>query len=248
MDHLHTPLLAAFALSLLGGVHCAAMCGGFVGALQLHRPAGLAALPFAGAYHLGRVAAYTGAGVLIGAIGGGLFAADVMPLQLALLILAGLILAGVGLSLLGSGNALRPLETLGRHAWSLLKPLAGRVLPPRSLGGAVLAGFVWGWIPCGMVYAALPLALISGSAPQGGLVMFAFGLGTLPNMFALDLGARALQAGASRPAWRRARTVLRPLAGCALLLFAASDLAHAAQLAGAHSPALALVESICHSR
>lgn len=243
-----TPVVAALLLSLLGGVHCAAMCGGFVGALQLHRPARLAALPYAGAYHLGRVSAYTAAGLLIGAVGGGLFATDVLPLQVALLIVGSVILAGVGIALLGSVNALRPLDALGKHAWHLIQPLAARVLPPRSLPGAALAGFVWGWIPCGMVYAALPLALISGSALQGAGVMFAFGLGTLPNMLALDLGAHALRAGTGRQRWAGVRAGLRPLAGCALLLFAASDLAHAAHLAGAQSPALALVESICHAR
>jgi sulfite exporter TauE/SafE len=191
------------------------------------------------------VAAYSCAGLLIGGIGGVLFAADVLPLQIALLVLAGLILGGIGLSLLGWGAWLRPLETLGGKVWRVLKPVAGRVLPPRSLPAAVLAGFVWGWIPCGMVYAALPLALVTGSAARGGLVMLAFGLGTLPNMLALDLGASALTS--SRP-WRAARNWLRPAAGCVILLFAASDLAHAAHLAGTQSPTLALIESICHSR
>jgi len=244
MSALQAQLAAAFALSLLGGVHCAGMCGGFVGALQLHRPRDVPPLGFAAAYSLGRIAAYCSAGLVIGAIGATLFAADVLPLQLALLVLASLVLGGIGLSLLGSGAGLRPLERLGVRAWGLLKPLAGRLLPPRSLAGAVLAGYVWGWIPCGMVYAALPLALITGSAARGGLVMLAFGAGTLPNMLALDLGARAL---ASRPAWNAARRLLRPAAGIAMLLFAASDLAHAAHLAGSQSTTLALVESICHS-
>jgi sulfite exporter TauE/SafE len=244
MDGWHASLSAAFALALLGGVHCAGMCGGFVGALQLHRPARIGAPAFAAAYHLGRVAAYTAAGSLIGAIGGALFTADVLPAQIVLLALASLCLALVGLSLLGSGAALRPLESLGRHAWQLLRPVAGAVIPPRSLPAAALAGFVWGWIPCGMVYAALPLALVTGSAARGALVMLAFGAGTLPNLLAIELGAAA---ALSRTAWRHARRWLRPVAGCAILLFAASDLAHAVHLAGRQSPALAMIESICHA-
>jgi hypothetical protein len=244
MSGIQAQLAAAFALSLLGGVHCAGMCGGFVSALQIHRPKALRALPFAGAYHLGRITSYTGAGLLVGAIGGSLFAANVLPLQIALLVLASVFLGGVGLSLLGSGAWLRPLERLGGRVWQTLQPLAGRVLPPRSLPAAVLAGLVWGWIPCGMVYAALPLALVTGSAARGALVMLAFGLGTLPNMLALDLGAAALTSGG---VWRTARRWLRPAAGCAILLFAASDLAHAAHMAGTQSPTLAMLESICHS-
>jgi sulfite exporter TauE/SafE len=244
MTGLQGQLAAAFALSLLGGAHCAGMCGGFVGALQVHRPRQIRALPYAGAYHLGRMAAYCAAGSVIGALGGALFAADVLPLQIALLVLASLFLAGVGASLLGWGAWQRQLEGLGARLWPVLRPLAGRVLPPRSLRAAVLAGFIWGWIPCGMVYAALPLALITASAAGGTLVMLAFGLGTLPNLLALDLGAAAL---AARPGWGTTRSWLRPAAGCAILLFAASDLAHAVHLAGTQTPTLALLESICHS-
>jgi sulfite exporter TauE/SafE len=244
MTVLQAQMAAALALSLLGGLHCASMCGGFVSALHLHRPREIGALPFAAAYHLGRVLAYTSAGLLAGALGGALFAADVLPVQIALLVLASVFLGGIGISLLGSGAWMRPLEHVGAQAWRRMQPLAGRVLPPRSLPAAVLAGFVWGWIPCGMVYAALPLALVAGGAGHGALVMLAFGVGTLPNLFALDLGAAALL---SRPAWRTARHWLRPAAGCVILLFAASDLAHAAHLAGSHVAGLELIESICHS-
>lgn len=237
-------LAAAFALSLLGGVHCAGMCGGFVGALHLRRPRTLAALPYAAAYHLGRVTAYTSAGALAGALGGTLFQARVLPLQIGLLVLAAAALGGVGLALLGSASGLKFLERLGTRGWRLLQPLAGRVLPPRSLPAAVLAGFLWGWIPCGMVYAALPLALLAGGALAGSAVLLAFGLGTLPNLLALELGWRGL---GSSGAWPAARRWLRPAAGCAILLFAAGDLAHAARLAGGHGAALDLLSAICHS-
>jgi hypothetical protein len=245
LAELQPQLAAALALSLLGGVHCAGMCGGFVGALQMHRPKHLAALPYAAAYHLGRIGAYGAAGAVIGGIGATLFGADVLPAQITLLVLASIFLGLVGASLIGSEAALRPLERLGGRLWGLLQPLARRVLPPRSLPGAVLAGFVWGWIPCGMVYAALPLALISGSVAAGASVMLVFGLGTLPNLGVLDLGAGLL---AKSSAWRSARSRLRPIAGCVLLLFAASDLAHAARLTGHHNSAILALASICHAR
>jgi len=243
MSGLLAPLTAAFALSLLGGVHCAGMCGGFIGALQLHRPLGVPPLAFAGAYHLGRVVAYCAAGVAVGSLGGPLFAAHVLPLQIVLLVLGSTALVLVGVSLLWPGFVMRPLEVLGARAWRLLQPLAGRLLPPRSLPGAVLAGFVWGWIPCGMVYAALPLALLAGSAAQGAVVMLAFGLGTLPNLLLLDLGLSRIGASAR---WRAVRGWLRPAVGCVIVLFAVSDLAHAAHLAGARNPAIGLMESLCH--
>jgi hypothetical protein len=45
-------------------------------------------------------------------------------------------------------------------------------------------GLVWGLMPCALIYSVLPLALLAGGAWQGGLVMLAFGLGTIPNLLA----------------------------------------------------------------
>jgi hypothetical protein len=54
-----------------------------------------------------------------------------------------------------------------------------------------------------MVYSVLALALMSGSAGKGALVMLAFGLGTLPNLLAAGLAA-----GRIAPALRRPRVRL----------------------------------------
>jgi hypothetical protein len=51
---------------------------------------------------------------------------------------------------------------------------------------------IWGWLPCGLVYSVLTWSLASESAMQGALVMFSFGLGTLPTLIAASLGASFL--------------------------------------------------------
>jgi sulfite exporter TauE/SafE len=98
-----------------------------------------------------------------------------------------------------------------------------------------------------MVYAALPLALVAGGPLPGALVMLAFGLGTLPNMLAVDVAVhgigRAGRVGASRLAW------IRPLAGAVIVVFGISGLAHAARIAGvagSEHPAIAMFARICH--
>jgi len=48
---------------------------------------------------------------------------------------------------------------------------------------------LWGWIPCGLTYSILLWSIAAGSAVQGGLLMLAFGLGTLPAMLPMTLGA-----------------------------------------------------------
>lgn len=249
LDALTTHIGAAFALALLGGVHCAGMCGGFVGALQLHRAPQLPAATLSFGYHAGRLTSYTLAGLLAGAIGGAAFAADVLPLQVLLLLAGSAMLLVIGASMLGKKSWLVRLEPLGARLWQALAPLARKVYPPRTRRQAYAAGLLWGWIPCGMVYAALPLALITGDALGGAAVMAAFGLGTLPTMLALDVavvragGAGRIGAGS---ALAGARVWLKPVAGALIVVFGVSGLAHAARIAGAQHPAIAAVASICH--
>jgi sulfite exporter TauE/SafE len=234
-------LTAAFLLALLGGLHCAGMCGGFVGMMYLPGQRA-AALRVTAALHAGRVLGYTLAGALAGGLGGALYAAGVRPLQVGLLVLGSLMLLAVGASLLGRGRWLRSLEPAGVWLWSFLGPLARRVLPPRTARQALLAGMAWGWIPCGMVYAALPLALVAGGTWQGAIVMLAFGLGTLPNVALIDAAARGMHGLAQRH-WLR---WVRPLAGAVVVVFGISGLAHAARIGGADHPAIVQLASLCH--
>ena len=238
--------LAAFMLSLLGGLHCAGMCGGFIGALQMNRPASVSASRIAAGYHLGRLTSYCAAGALVGLIGGSLYAADVLPLQVVLLVIGSLMLLAIGAAMFGRQRWLKRIEPLGAWLWRGIGPLARRVYPPRSAAQSFAAGLAWGWIPCGMVYAALPLALLAGGPAQGALVMLAFGLGTLPNLVVVDVVT--VHAGAVGPggALARIRPLLRPVAGAVIIVFAASGLAHAARVAGAQHPGIAALASICH--
>lgn len=250
LDLLTTQSFAAFMLALLGGLHCVGMCGGFVGAMQIQRPKTVSPVRLAAGYHCGRIASYTAAGALAGTIGGTLYAADVLPLQIALLMFGSTMLLLIGASLLGRASWLKRLEPAGVRLWQAIAPMARRVYPPSSGRQAVLAGLLWGWIPCGMVYAALPLALVSGGTAQGALIMLAFGLGTLPNMLALDaaivrFGAHGIRAGGAGVI-AQARSWARPLAGAAIVTFGLSGLAHAARVVGADHPAIAAVASLCH--
>ena len=71
--------------------------------------------------------------------------------------------------------------------WRRIEPHSRRFLPADSAPRAFGLGMVWGWLPCGMVYAALIAALATADLWHGALLMLAFGLGTLPNL--LTIGA-----------------------------------------------------------
>ncbi|GAB4435641.1 MAG: sulfite exporter TauE/SafE family protein [Rhodocyclaceae bacterium] len=176
--------IAVFLIGLLGGVHCAGMCGGIVGALA--QPAGgKPRLLLHLAYNAGRIGAYVAAGALFGAIGGaGLLLNGVLPVQIALYVAANLMLVALGAYLIGFTRVLAPTEQAGQFLWRKLRPLTARFLPATKVSQALPLGMLWGFLPCGMVYSVLATALVSGSALRGAGLMAAFGLGTLPNLLA----------------------------------------------------------------
>ncbi len=178
-------LLALFIVGLLGGGHCAGMCGGIVGALSLQTQQGGTAVLVHLAYNLGRIGSYVIAGLLAGLLGQA--AGNLLALQNVLYLCASLMLIAMGLYLLGFTQFLSLLERGGQALWQRIQPLTKRFLPVRGIAQALPLGLLWGWLPCGLVYSALTTSLASGSAGQGALLMLAFGLGTLPNLLLAGL-------------------------------------------------------------
>ena len=187
-------LVPAFLAGLLGGVHCAGMCGGLVGAFALGLPGDRSALALQVSCNLGRVATYIGLGALAGAVGAGTLVFErALPVQKILFGASCLMLIALGLYLAGVFGQFAALEGIGQGLWRRIQPLLARVLPIRAVGSALAAGLLWGFLPCGLVYSGVVLALASGSAVHGALVMAAFGAGTLPNLLAMGLMAGRLQ-------------------------------------------------------
>jgi len=195
----HYPYLVAFITGLLGGVHCIGMCGGIVGILSvsqqphIKKPSFLQQLPILLAYNIGRIAGYITAGALVASLGAGLI--DLTNLdhtKKILLVIAAFFMFLLGLYLAGLWNALSKLETVGASLWKYIEPLSRRFIPVNTVQRALPLGFLWGWLPCGLVYTVLITALSAGGAVEGALLMLAFGLGTLPNLLAMGVIATRL--------------------------------------------------------
>jgi sulfite exporter TauE/SafE len=225
-------LAAVFLVGLLGGVHCAGMCGGIVSAISAGVPrpdrpglrAQLPALALHAAYSSGRIASYSFAGAVAGSVGGvGLLAGQALPLQTVLYVMANLMMVALGIYLAGYTRILAPIESLGRPLWARIQPLARRFLPARTPTQALGVGLLWGFLPCGMVYSMLGLALLSGSPGSGALIMLAFGLGTLPNLLLAGMLLTRLRALTRNPSLRR-------VAGLLVLGFGLVGLARASTL------------------
>lgn len=217
MDQL-LPYFSAFIVGLLGGVHCIGMCGGIVGALtfglpEQKRQSFSALLPFQLSYNLGRLISYVIAGAIMGGLG--MLLAELMPIQIAqrgLLVIAGIFMVLLGLYLSGWWMVLNRVERMGGALWRKIEPYGRRLMPVQTPLQALGIGMIWGWVPCGLVYTMLINAVSSGGAIKGAGLMFAFALGTLPNLLAMGLLAGA--------AARLARSdIARKIAGITVILF-----------------------------
>ncbi|MEF8793173.1 sulfite exporter TauE/SafE family protein [Thiohalorhabdus sp.] len=186
-------LPVALVIGLASWRHCLGMCGGIIGALSMGlasevRARRAALVTYVIAYNSGRIASYSVIGALAGAAGSGvagLLAPVEGPILLRVMV-TGLVIA-VGLYLAGWFPSLAVVERLGQPLWQRLEPLGRSLFPVRSPRRALAFGAVWGWLPCGMVYSALLLAVGTGGPAKGAAFMALFGLGTLPAV----AGARA---------------------------------------------------------
>lgn len=206
-------LISAFLVGLLGGSHCAGMCGGIVGAVSMTMPGQRPQLGLHLGYNAGRIASYTLVGVLAGLAGASSLLLDrLLPVEKALYLLASLMLIVLGLYLGGWWRGVLVLERGGQAIWRHVQPLSKKLLPVGSVPQAFALGLVWGWLPCGLVYSVLVAALATGSAAQGGLLMLAFGLGTLPTLLAMGMAAIRIR-GWLQQVW------LRRMSGALVLAF-----------------------------
>jgi hypothetical protein len=185
---------AAFLAGLAGGVHCAAMCGPIVALCGGERRGSLRAWQRALAYNCGRIMSYAVAGALAGAFGSTALALrGGASAQVVMATLAGVTLIVLAANLAGYAPVTRRLEAMGGAIWRRVQPYSKHVLPADTLPRAFGLGTLWGWLPCGMVYAALATAVATAQPGGGALVMLAFGLGTLPNLLAIALAASRIR-------------------------------------------------------
>lgn len=182
-----TLLGGVLVASLLGSLHCAAMCGPFVAVWVVGESgprAPRAKLWSRASYHLGRLLVYASLGALAGALGSGI---DDLG-QLAGLSRPAAIVAGVLVLVSGIGLVV-PRLRLPRFGERLLRPQAGRLLQLRTKSEPLRAGLLGGMtplLPCGWLYAFVLTAAGTGNALLGASVMASFWLGTVPALLGMD--------------------------------------------------------------
>ncbi len=209
----HLDLLSAFLVGLMGSLHCVGMCGGITATLTNAVPAArqnswLVKGIYQLAYNCGRITSYAIAGALVGWIGAGLYHQLAPTNLIGLRVFAGIMLILLGLYISNWWRILTRFEQLGAGLWRRISPLTRRLLPVDTPIKAYALGILWGWLPCGLVYSSLALAMSSGSAGAGALTMLAFGLGTFPALISVGYFSQLFQKLAQS---KQARTVVAVL-------------------------------------
>lgn len=193
-----TLLAPALLMGFLGSPHCIGMCGGIVTAFGISMkslsPKQRGVL--IATYHVGRIMSYMGLGFFASLFGQEVLAPFLTDNALPRIVL-GLALVFASLLMLGVPFLSR-LERLGLGLWNALAPIRQKVLPMDNIPKALLAGLLWGLLPCGLVYGALVMAMsvsaTSATDGMGVLFMMAFGVGTLPMLVLTGTALSWLQA------------------------------------------------------
>ena len=166
-------------MGLVGGPHCIAMCG--AACAGIGQAAGARKNSAMWSFQAGRVLGYSALGALAAASMQGL---GWLTVQSAALrpVWTLFHVATFALGLLLLWNAQQPvwLEQTGRKAWAVARSLAAG----RGRGAPLVIGALWTFLPCGLLYSALLVAALTGSALEGAAVMALFAAGTSVSMMA----------------------------------------------------------------
>lgn len=181
--------VAALLIGLLGAGHCLGMCAGIASAITYSedtKQSKLSSLSAVVLYNLGRVSSYSLAGFIVaGSSGALLILIGGKEALIYLRMFAAILMLFLALYISRIWFGLLKLEQAGQYIWRYIKPIAQHFIPLKHPIFAFPLGFLWGWLPCGLVYSTLSWAASSGTATSGFLIMLGFGLGTMPAMLSV---------------------------------------------------------------
>lgn len=187
-----TLVLGVLVASVLGSVHCAAMCGAFT--CLYAAPGSAARVSSQIAYNAGRLVSYVVLGMAAGALGARIDAtgASAGPARPAAIV-AGMLMIAWAVGVFAASLGVRVPMTLAPE-WA--RRLLGNVLVAArdrsERTRALLMGLVTTLLPCGWLYTFVVVAGGTGSIAHGALVMIAFWLGTVPMLLAVGWSASRL--------------------------------------------------------
>ena len=169
----------AFIAGFLGSGHCLGMCGALVSGYFINSGKNKSVIPYF-AYQLMRILVYVSIGLLAASLGVVMVSSGVLgKLQSILQMVIGSTVIILAFGILGwipwqGSFKLLPMNLI-RKGYS-----SARTKGP--VVGAMIAGLMNGLMPCPLTFAMYVEATSATSVAEGGMLLAAFGAGTLPTM------------------------------------------------------------------
>ncbi|WP_344816042.1 sulfite exporter TauE/SafE family protein [Flavobacterium cheonanense] len=174
-------LYSALIFGLISSLHCIGMCGPIAMMLPVDRSNPTKKVIQIMLYHLGRLSAYASLGLIFGILGKGFYMAGI---QQHISIIVGILMIVIVLipeRVFMKYNFSKPVYKL----ISNVKTSLGNQFKRKSPDALFTIGLLNGFLPCGLVYAALFGAIAMQNVTLGVTYMLLYGLGTIPMMSAV---------------------------------------------------------------
>ena len=203
MDHsmhdMHTMVAAtgfdytlAFIAGFLGSGHCLGMCGALVSGYFMNIGGNKSYFPYF-AYQMARITVYVSIGLIAASLGvvlvsGGMFG----KIQSILQMIIGSVVIVLALGIIGLVPWQGSIKLLPMN---LLRKGYAKARTKGPVVGALVAGFLNGLMPCPLTFAMYVEATTATTIVEGGALMLAFGVGTLPTMLFISFAFGKMSAG-----------------------------------------------------
>ncbi|MDR3679955.1 MAG: sulfite exporter TauE/SafE family protein [Flavipsychrobacter sp.] len=169
----------AFVMGFTGSLHCAGMCGPIIWVMPFQFLNGFKRGLGIFLYHFGRVSMYALLALILHSFKN-LFQPQIQ--QYISLILGGTLLVAGMVSFIPSKKVRFSLPWSG-----YIQTQLGKFMSKPQVGTLLITGVLNGLLPCGLVYMALSASIATPSSLQATLMMYSFGLGTMPMLLTLTL-------------------------------------------------------------
>jgi sulfite exporter TauE/SafE len=174
-------LYSALLFGLISSLHCIGMCGPIAMMLPVNRSNPAQKVLQIIIYHLGRISAYASLGLIFGLLGRGFYMAGLQQqLSIAVGILM-IVIVVVPEKEFMKYNFSKPVYRL----LSKVKNHLGNQFKRKSPDALFTIGLLNGFLPCGLVYAALFGAIAMQNLTLSVSYMILYGIGTIPMMSAV---------------------------------------------------------------
>lgn len=171
-------LYSALFFGLVSSLHCIGMCGPIAMMLPVDKNNSAKKVIQIMIYHMGRLTSYASLGLIFGILGKGFYMAGIQQ-QLSIVVgLLMIIIAIVPERVFMKYNFSKPVYKL----ISKVKTSLGSQFKRKTPDALFTIGVLNGFLPCGLVYAALFGAIAMSSLTLSISYMLLYGLGTIPMM------------------------------------------------------------------